>query len=183
MKKEGTDIGSRNKKMSILVVGVEDFYITLELLVKVYKGLKEERGIEVFFRPHPHMKGANLERLARSRFLEWPFFKRDKAPLKETLLRIDCLVGMSTGALFDGICLGIPVLRVRRDTDIPIDPVDWLNGSYRHYIATTPLEIRERINQIKEFSLNDRKVLLELGEETLRKCFSPPNFENYESFI
>jgi surface carbohydrate biosynthesis protein (TIGR04326 family) len=197
-------------KKRVLVAGIEDPHITLELLTKVYIALKQESDIETYFIPHPNMKKTEMDNLFKNSLIKKDFFKFTNGPIKDSLLNTDCLIASTTAAIFDALCLGVPVIRLHRETDIIIDPLDWLDEDSSYFLpsaagvnvskvgfasnniqrlkpwsfkATSPSELKEMFKQIKRLSKAQRDEFSDIGQEMLHKYFSPVNEESYEVFV
>jgi surface carbohydrate biosynthesis protein (TIGR04326 family) len=168
---------THNNRILITPPGIIDE--AAELLEKVYEALGPVPGLDLQVKIHPFLPRARLEErlpaglAGRIRYTD--------RPVHELLPEANLLVYSTTSTCIEALSCGVPVLKIRSEHRLDLDPLGDFQGSTPFIsVATQPDDIRDAVLRMKE---------LEPGEgdrETIRKIvlsiFGPVDEETYRKF-
>ena len=104
--------------------------------------------------------------------------------LSELIRQSNVMVTIASGAVFDGIASGIPTLRIKRELDLDLDPLDWLDfDPKRDFIAYTVDDVRREVRRSLNLSEQEKEWLINYGRKFIRKNFSPVTEETLSVFL
>lgn len=151
-----------------------------ELIHKVVRAFKDAPEFPVLIKPHPLMPPARLRAAIDTQ--EMPsHFHFVEGPIRDWLLRADLLISTGSATAYEALAMGIPALRVGRETDLDFDPLMWLL-EYRQ-ACRAPEEIRHRAVELLNLDDTERQRLREFGQEFLQKSFAPVKEEGLRRFM
>jgi hypothetical protein len=85
--------------------------------------------------------------------------------------------------MMDAIAYGTPLIRVRLDKEIGLDPLDWIAEKRNRFVAHNSEEIFTILRGILDFSEDDYRELRDEGKKFIREYFSPINDELMSAFL
>ena len=103
--------------------------------------------------------------------------------MKDILPKVRFAIATASGAVLDAIAFGLPIIRIRQDIDLNIDPMDWFSNDELQSIARTQKEIENEINRILALRDEEFRQLKDSGRKLIEKCFFPVTEETLAVFI
>lgn len=155
----------------------------LELMSKVWPILIKKPGIKVWLKAHPLMASSQLAEIMRKFSGASALIKVVDGPIKNILPKIRFAITTASGIVLDMIALGLPVIRVRQDLDLNLDPMDWFPLDEMQFVARTSKQIEEEIQRILSLEEKQFQQLRDYGKNMIEKCFYPVTEETLASFI
>jgi surface carbohydrate biosynthesis protein (TIGR04326 family) len=97
-----------------------------ELLTKLAEAMRDPIPASVLIKPHPALPMPRLRELVPE-IDDIPRLAVVSGSMGDALARAAVAVTLASSAIVDTIAAGVPVCRVRRDTDLDMDPALWLD--------------------------------------------------------
>lgn len=146
----------------------------IELLFKVFTALKDE-DVSLWIKPKPGTPMIDIiDEIIKLTGIHYSKIKIVSGPLSELISQTNVMITIASGAIIDGITSGIPVLRIKREMDLDLDPIDWFEfDPKRDFIAYTISDIRKEVIRALNLSEQDKEWLINYGQEFAKENFSP----------
>jgi len=172
-------LGSLQYNNRILVTPPGLIDEAVELLEKVFEALGTNPELEIFVKIHPFLSRTKLEEK-----LPPDLIKRIRyatRPLHEILPDANLLVYSTTSTCIEALSMGIPVLKIKSEHRLDLDPLGDFQGSTPFIaVATQPEEIKDTILKMKELHLTESdKIVI---QRIVKSIFGPANDETYHKF-
>lgn len=179
-KKRPADTGE--KRVLMVCPGYQNELI--ELLFKTLSALRDD-DVSVWVKPKPGMiVDAIMEEMTRLSGIDPVKIKMVSGPLSDLMEQADLMVTIASGAIVDGIAAGIPVLRVKRESDLDLDPMDWLRyDRERDFIAYNIEDIKKEVGRALSMSAAERERLVLYGRKFVEEFFSPITEDGMNVFL
>ncbi len=166
-----------NNRILVTPPGIIDEAV--ELLEKLFEALKNNPELEILVKVHPFLSRAKLEE--RIPFALIKKIHYTTRPLQEILPDTNLLVYSTTSTCIEALSMGIPVLKIKSEHRLDLDPLGDFQGSTPFIsVATQPEDIKDTILKMKELNLNDadkdaiRRIVLSI--------FGTVDDETYQQF-
>ncbi|MFC1595702.1 hypothetical protein ACFL4D_00250 [Candidatus Margulisiibacteriota bacterium] len=154
----------------------------LELLSKTWVALRQRSQLEVWLKAHPMMGNEVLNGLLNRAGIPEGSVKVVGGTMAEVLGQVGIVAATASGTIFDALAFGLPVLRIRQDLDLNLDPLDWFPPDELQFIARTPEAIGSQLDRIMSLTAKDYKTIRERGQQLIADCFNPADEEHLEVF-
>lgn len=179
-KKENIKI--ENKSVLIACPGYRNELV--ELLYKVLTALRDE-DVSLWIKPKPDTPMIDvIDEIIKKTNINPAKIKKVSGSLSELLNKANIMITIASGAIIDGIASGIPVLRIKREMDLDLDPLDWLNfDPKRDFIAYTVSDIKRETIRALTLSEAEKEWLKEYGQKITEEMFSPVSEETLRVFL
>lgn len=180
--KKEWDKKSQGKCVLIACPGYKNELI--ELLFKVLTALKDE-DVSFLVKPKPDAPMTDIiDEIIKLTGISPVKIKLVSGSLSELIRQSNVMVTIASGAVFDGIASGIPTLRIKRELDLDLDPLDWLDfDPKRDFIAYTVDDVRREVRRSLNLSEQEKEWLINYGRKFIRKNFSPVTEETLSVFL
>lgn len=155
----------------------------LELLLKIAESIKDRPQYRFWLKPHPMMQGAEFRELIEKTGLSQRSFEIIGGNMADALSRVKVLIAAASAAIFDAVAAGVPVIRVRSNVDLSLDPMDWFPVDELHFTARTPDEIGREIDRAMALDKKQLTALADRGRQLIEMCFSPINEQTLMPFM
>lgn len=155
----------------------------LELLSKSWSALRNTKHMKLVLKPHPMMAKEDLSEIINLAGLKTDEYELVGGGMSDVLPNATMLIATASATIFDALAWGVPVIRVRSDLDISLDPMDWFSKDDFQFTARTTEEIAAEIEKIKSIDQAKEIKLREKGRELIAQCFSPVNEESLAVFL
>lgn len=154
-----------------------------ELMLKAVRAFSSEKNYALLIKSHPMLTSAQIARILEVSGAENDGFRISEGKMSKILANTDIMISMASGAIYDAMASGVPVVRVRKDTNLNFDPADWFEENPFNFVAQSPEEIKTQVQ--KALSLNDkeRESLIEFGKDIVKRSFSPVMEETIKAFM
>jgi len=141
-----------NNRILVTPPGIIDEAV--ELLEKVFEALKNNPELEILVKIHPFLSRTKLEeRLPVDLSKKIRYATR---PLYEILPAVNLLVYSTTSTCIEALSMGIPVLKIKSEHRLDLDPLGDFQGSTPFIsVAAQPEDIKDTILKMKELNLTD----------------------------
>jgi hypothetical protein len=151
----------------------------VELVMKLIEAFSAEPQVPIWLKPHPMLSfGRILDGVGVSGVPE--HFHIVSGEIEVWLARARVVIALSSGALYEALAAGIPVVPVGREVALDLNPLVWLSGFERQYcsaieILTEAMRLmRLSSAELRAYQLRGRQILEEsfgrVDDSTLR-CF------------
>ncbi len=145
----------------------------LELLSKVWLAVKDRPGLRIRIKAHPMMSAGELTGI-----LDKAGWSKDRCEIvsgsmAEALTKVSLVIATASAAIFDAVASGVPVIRMRSDVDLSLDPMDWFPADSLSYVARTPAQISSQIDKLLALRQPELLELANKGKELVGQCFAP----------
>lgn len=168
-------------KVMIVLPGYKNEAIYL--LTKTLSALKDD-DMMIYIKPHPLSDFGDVNRIIEMVKFPKQRIAFETQPLQEIMRQSAVMITISSSVIFDAIASGVPVLRVKKEIDIDLDPADWLRyDPKRDFIAFSTEDIRSEVKRALMLSDNERAFIEDYGKQFLEKTFSPVSDETLAVFI
>ncbi|NQU17130.1 MAG: hypothetical protein HQ564_03600 [Candidatus Saganbacteria bacterium] len=147
--------------------GVED------VLFKAWQALLGFADIKIKLKAHPMMSKSELSSVFNKLNIVENKVESVRGPMKDILPKIDLMIAAASGAVLDAIAYGVPVIRVRQDLDLNLDPMDWFPRTELQFVARTAQELKNEIRRALSLDRSQLKQLKVEGKSLIEQCFSP----------
>lgn len=155
----------------------------LELLSKAWNVLGNRKGLKIWLKPHPMMPELELQYILNKIKMPRDFYTVIEGAMAEVLPKVALLIATASATIFDAIACGIPVIRVRSDINLDLDPMDWFPKDETYFVARTLTEINHEVDRALNLKDDQYARLRERGKQLIRECFSPVNDQTMAAFI
>ena len=177
------DVKSKDEGRNVLVVLPGYKAEAVELLIRVLTALKNY-DIKICIKPHPLTDISVVERIIGSIGISPEKISVENGVLSAMMNRSDLMIALASSVIFDAIASGIPVLRIKRETDLDLDPADWLEpNSERDFIAYSYDDIRAEVGRALSLGSQKRRELVDYGKRFVEANFSPVNDATLSVFL
>ncbi len=156
----------------------------LELLVKSWSAIKNiDKLLKIWIKPHPMMSRLELQNIIAKVNIPNGHYMIVEGNMADLLPKVSLMIATASATILDAIAYGIPVIRVRSDVNINLDPMDWFPKNELYFVARTPKEIEIELKRI--FALKPKQIqcLKGNGKKLIEECFSPITEETLAAFI
>lgn len=156
----------------------------IELLYKVFTALRDE-DVSLWIKPKPDTPMIDvIDEIMKKTNINPAKIKKVSGSLSELLNQANIMITIASGAIIDGIASGIPVLRIKREMGLDLDPLDWLNSDpKRDFIAYTVSDIKRETIRALTLSEVEKEWLKEYGQKITEEMFSPISEETLRVFL
>lgn len=172
--------GSTTGAMDILVPLPLMLPVGVELLDRLLSAFGEHPEFRVMLKPHPMSSMEDLLRTSGMPLLPSHFEITGDA-LGSMLPHARLVVGLSTSSMFEAVAAGVPVLRVRRETALDLDPLEFWGDVFP--IASSADELLHEARRLLDLSDAERNDLCLRGREILSVSFHPCDEAGFKSFF
>ena len=173
---------SKNKKAVLIALPLGQDS-ALELLFKSKEALDSmARSFEIIVKPHPMMGSQELKDLFNKALIDMNRYKLSDLPMGQLLSKTDVMITIASGAVYDAIASRICVIRVRRETEINLDPLDWFADNFG-FVAQGPADIRDLLIRIFDMEEQESSDMLDKGVSLIKDCFSRVTEETMSAFL
>lgn len=153
----------------------------VELLSKVIEAFGKSGEVKsVLLKAHPMSSVQTLLGLLGIDRLP-PNFQSTSAPLGEVLPSSKVVIGLSTCSMFEAAAAGVPIIRVRRETALDLDPLGFF--SELPPPVCTVEEILIEVQRLLTQDFRERRDLLCLYRKVLKESFHPCDQIGYKAFL
>ena len=166
-----------NNRILVTPPGIIDEAV--ELLEKVFEALETNPELVISVKIHPFLSHTKLEEKLSPYLIKK--IRYTTRPLHEVLPDANLLVYSTTSTCIEALSMGIPVLKIKSEHRLDLDPLGDFQGSTPFIaVATQPDEIKDTILKMKELHLtdSDKKVI----QRVVMSIFGPVNDETYHQF-
>lgn len=119
---------NRHDRSTVLVVLPGYLNEATELMGKVIDALRADPlPYPVVIKPHPTMSEASLRALIEELGGSSLPLEIVTEPLSRLFQSSGAVITIASSVLLDALAAGIPVVRVRRESDLDMDPLDWMD--------------------------------------------------------
>ncbi len=153
-----------------------------ELVAKVWLAVKDFSDTSLWIKPHPMTTDEVIKQIADHLSIPASAYNLIRGGMGDILPKATLLIGAGSATILDAVAYGLPAIRVRSDLDLTLDPMDWFSKNELSFVARTPKEIGQQIEQI--FALNQSQLakLKAQGKELIGKMFNPATEETLAAF-
>ncbi|MFC1540665.1 hypothetical protein ACFL4J_01345 [Candidatus Margulisiibacteriota bacterium] len=177
----GSDIMARPKNIALITLPLARSN-ALELLIKSLIAMGHKREIELWIKPHPMMSQAELEQIISGSGLDKRPHKIVSGSMAMVLPKVSLLIATASATIFDAVAFGVPVIRVRSDLDLNLDPMDWFPTNELCFVGLSPQDISEQVDRIVGLDDHSIEQLKINGQRLISQCFSPVTEDNLAVF-
>lgn len=152
---------------------------SVEILGKILEATGDIPGIEVLVKLHPFLSQANLEKCLSAGLAKKIRFT--PGTLREILPEVNVLVYSTTSSCIEALSFGIPVLKIRSERRLDMDPLGDFQGTSRFISAATqPNDIREELLRMSalEMTSTEREEI----QGIIRDIFGKVDDGTYQLF-
>ena len=147
--------------------------LALELLLKAFAAAKNIPDLKILIKPHPMMSPGELQAVLDAAADPSLAFEISENNINDLMARSRLLITTASAVILEAVAFGLPVIRVRCDLDLTLDPMDWLPFDEQQFIARRPIEIEVLINKILVFNYEQLQQIRSQGRQLITRCFSP----------
>lgn len=152
----------------------------VELLDKLLKAFGDNFRLRVLLKPHPMSSIDAL--LHAADVLVLPLhFKITNDAMGTILPHTKLMVGLSTSTMFEAVAAGVPVVRVRRETTLDLDPLDFFGDMFP--VVCSASELSREAQRLLALSDAERDKLYLQGQDILAVSFHPCNAVGFKAFF
>ncbi|MBI5402025.1 MAG: hypothetical protein HY959_01375 [Ignavibacteriae bacterium] len=155
----------------------------LYLLVKTLSALKDDE-FTIHIKPHPLTDLNDVYKAVEKVSFPKNRIIIEKKMLQELMSQSAAMITVSSSVIYDAIAWGVPVIRVKKEIDLDLDPADWLGyDPARDFIAYTSDDIRSEVNRALALNGQERERLISYGSKFVESSFSPVNNKMLNMFL
>ncbi len=155
----------------------------LYLLMKTLSALKNT-DIKVHIKPHPLTDLKDIEQVMERVNFPADRIVIDKQSMQEVLQKAGLVISISSSVIFDAIAFGVPVLRVKKEVDLDLDPADWLDvDSKRDFVAFTAEDIETEVKRALSLTEKDREAIKDFGRQFVEETFNQITEDTLSVFL
>jgi surface carbohydrate biosynthesis protein (TIGR04326 family) len=155
----------------------------LYLLVKTLSALKDE-DIVVHIKPHPLTDLEDVRHVMEKVGFSHQKIVIEKKALQELTGQCGLMITVSSSVIFDAIASGVPVLRVKKEIDLDLDPADWLDyDPKRDFVAFSSEDIRVEVKRALSLNKHERDSLKYYAKRFIEETFSPITENTLSVFV
>jgi surface carbohydrate biosynthesis protein (TIGR04326 family) len=150
-----------------------------EILEKVFEAVKGNPELEILVKLHPFLSQASLEKILPAELTKK--IQYINGSLYDILPTVNVLVYSTTSTCIEALSFGIPVLKIKSERRVDMDPLGDFQGTSRFISAATrPENIKEELLKMKALEITSREK--EEIQNMIRDIFGPVNDETYMLF-
>lgn len=153
---------------------------SVELLDKIINAFSGNPKVQVLLKPHPMSSIDEL--LCAADISELPaHFSITNDAMGTILQHTRLMVGLSTSTMLEAVAAGVPVIRVRRETTLDLDPLT-IFGDISPVVCSAT-ELLHEAQRLLTISDAERENLYVKGREILAVSFHPCNEDGFKAFL
>ena len=166
-----------NNRILITPPGIIDE--AAEMLEKVFRALKDDHELELLVKIHPFVPRARIEAGLPDDIIHK--IQYTTTPLREILPSAKVLVYSSTTTCIEALSLGIPVLTIKSETRLGLDPLENFHGMTPFISVANHVEdIEDAIFMMKELTMTKKDK--EIIDRIVKDIFGEVTDETYRLF-
>lgn len=175
-----TSFSSIQKTVDILVPLPLMLPAGVELLDKLLNTFGKDAEFRVVLKPHPM---SSIDALLRaSGISSLPLhFEITNDTLNSIFPYAGLVLGLSTCSMFEAVAAGVPVIRVRRESALDLDPLEFWGDMFP--VASSEDELLHEVRRLLHLSDAERDDLRLRGREILSASFHPCDESGFKSFF
>lgn len=155
----------------------------LYLLIKTLTALRDDTVV-VHVKPHPLTDLNDVYKTAEKVGFPKDRIVIEKQTLKELMKQSSAVITVASSVIYDAIASGVPVIRVKKEIDLDLDPADWLEYNADHdFIAFSTEDIKGEVKRALTLNSDKRKELISYSRQFVEETFSPITDETLSVFI
>lgn len=175
----------RRDRSDVLVVLPGYVNEATELMGKVIDCLMESQlPYPVAIKPHPLMSKEALHALIEELGGSALHLEIVTDPLPRLFQTSGAVITIASSVLLDALAAGIPVIRVRRESDLDMDPLDWMDiPKAFSFQATSPTELTHEIHRAMSLSVRQQTDLNAYAAAFVENGMGSLSNERFGAFV